>query len=542
MYLPESLTKVISLLLTVGMFALTGAFDSVRAQSSNTNSPNNTRKIANAQKYRDEGAKPATGRAGPANISARALLNRDRTTDLEVTTGEFDSIVVPPGTLSKIQLKSFDQNDGLRYARNFNNLNAGGYFRLAMNDVFHHQPLQVQANVRGIDGNRTGVVTLLTGVKLRPDLAAGNLAAPDQTLVGAPVNIAVTVNEINYDVGARANLVLYVNGTEDDRADGIWVDAGGTVSAAFVQRFSAPGTKQLEVKVESVAPSDYDTANNSVTGTIEVRQPGNPFRYYQFSGYDRTFEDRGRSQGFYRYDPAGPYNANSDWDHEWYNQGHDQAVYLNAWMPEFADFPFDITITETSDGQPVQVSRFDAVTNLYTYSYNYGDFTLRANWPESFNASSYTYLQVGNYEEIDNASGNRRFAQTWLYHGRYAGDVTYFSRGYARAYGNLTDGTAFFWSWNYDASGHNVNGTFVELGNEHGFQVTMTVRDGRTFTLSQTRPTQPFDTTHLLPLTCNDWDHSSSWGFPYFGRYCEERDYHATGRSFFGAWWEDVTP
>src|SRR5919199_617569 len=44
----------------------------------------------NKEKYRDKGHKPATGRAGSAVLTTRALLGKDGMTSLDVTTGELD--------------------------------------------------------------------------------------------------------------------------------------------------------------------------------------------------------------------------------------------------------------------------------------------------------------------------------------------------------------------------------------------------------------------------------------------------------------------
>src|SRR5919201_5739845 len=46
--------------------------------------------ISNKEKYRDRSKRPATGRAGSAVMSARALLSRSGLTTLEVVAGTFD--------------------------------------------------------------------------------------------------------------------------------------------------------------------------------------------------------------------------------------------------------------------------------------------------------------------------------------------------------------------------------------------------------------------------------------------------------------------
>ncbi|HYU24358.1 MAG TPA: hypothetical protein VEO74_04080, partial [Thermoanaerobaculia bacterium] len=59
----------------------------------------------NSVKYRNAGAKPATGRSGSAAIQARALRSQTETV-IEVTTGDFEG-TQPVGKLDKVQIKIF---------------------------------------------------------------------------------------------------------------------------------------------------------------------------------------------------------------------------------------------------------------------------------------------------------------------------------------------------------------------------------------------------------------------------------------------------
>ncbi|MGI9166054.1 MAG: hypothetical protein ACR2G5_06670 [Pyrinomonadaceae bacterium] len=47
------------------------------------------------------------------------------------------------------------------------------------------------------------------------------------------------MRELKGDVGATADLILYADGVEVDRANGVWVDAGGTVSCVFTHTFTS---------------------------------------------------------------------------------------------------------------------------------------------------------------------------------------------------------------------------------------------------------------------------------------------------------------
>lgn len=92
-----------------------------------TKAPGNA--ISSSKHYRNSGVGNATGRAGTATMTARALLGKDGSTTVEVTTGSLDSSATPPGTFSKVQYKPFDSAGNALFAQNFNPLSsAGGYY------------------------------------------------------------------------------------------------------------------------------------------------------------------------------------------------------------------------------------------------------------------------------------------------------------------------------------------------------------------------------------------------------------------------------
>lgn len=224
--------------------------------------------IPNSTKYKDSGIPYAKGRSGNAAIAARALQNRDGSTDLEVTTGDFDG-TAPNGTISKVQLKLATGT------RNYDS-NSSTFALHVPERLARHSRVGVQTNVRGVDGNRTGVVSVQETVKLRPDVAAGSIDAPPQALVGVPLLINAVVDERNGDTGARANCVLRVDGQVADRANGIWIDAGDSVTCSFDYAFTTTGDKSLEVRLEAVSPADWDDSNNSLTGSISIVSASTP--------------------------------------------------------------------------------------------------------------------------------------------------------------------------------------------------------------------------------------------------------------------------
>jgi len=217
------------------------------------------RTLPNTIKYSDSGIKPASARAGSAAIETRALVNRDGSGDVEVTTGSLESGGAA-GQIASMQLKV--GTAGAPATTNYPNVdNATAAAHLP--ELFRHEPVDVQANVRGVDGARTDVVSATATAQLRPDLSVVSISAPPHALVNAPVNVHATIRERNGDTGARANCRLLADGAEVDRADNIWVDAAGTVDCVFRHPFANVGNVSLQVVVDAVSPADWDDANNS---------------------------------------------------------------------------------------------------------------------------------------------------------------------------------------------------------------------------------------------------------------------------------------
>ena len=246
--------------------------------------------VPNGTRYHDSSRQPATGRSGLATLLARALGNKDGSIDLEVTTGgSLDGAPAAPGNLNKVQVKAFPTAAAdPMFTKNYNGLTSGGRAAYSYAGIGRGALVQVQANIGGIDPKRTDVVTVTETVKARPDLAVSNVTTPGQAYVNAPVMIGATVRELNGDVGATDNCVLYADGVEIDRIDNQWVDASGTVGCTFNHAFSSTGTKALEVRSEHVVPGDWDTANNSATATVTIIDPVTPLHGYgyaqQYSG------------------------------------------------------------------------------------------------------------------------------------------------------------------------------------------------------------------------------------------------------------------
>ena len=226
--------------------------------------------VSSSQKYREKNPAGGKGRAGGASLTARMLINKSGVTLLEATTGEFGSATPPPGVIWKMQVSALDALGVVMSSQQYKDPQPeGGFFTQSYTNLFPGQPFQVQAHVR-TSAKRNDTVVVTTSVQKRPDVAVSALVSPPMAPVNLPIKMFAVVSELNGNIGARTDCVLYVNDVEADRAAGIWVDSGDSVSCAFSPSFTTLGTNRLKVRAESVDPGDWDNANNAVEKDIVV--------------------------------------------------------------------------------------------------------------------------------------------------------------------------------------------------------------------------------------------------------------------------------
>jgi hypothetical protein len=225
----------------------------------------------NSVKYSDAGTKPVSARSGSASLEARALLSKDGRASVEASTGRLDGGTAP-GQIRRVQMKVLSSSSRKTSTTTFEG-SGNGSWSTTIDRVGTGASVQLQATIGGIDGNRTDVVTVTVPVERRPDVAVNSVTAPARALAGMPMNVVATVSERNGDVGARANCMLSVDGSLIDQANGIWIDAGQTVSCAFQARVNAIGSHKVSVYVTGIAPADWDGSDNSASTTVDVLSP-----------------------------------------------------------------------------------------------------------------------------------------------------------------------------------------------------------------------------------------------------------------------------
>lgn len=249
--------------------------------------------IPNSVKYRDSGAKPANGRSGSASIEARALVGSDGQAAIELTTGSFESGAAAPGSIDRVQIKRNADSDA---AITSNVATAGGFVSIPIDGLVWNEPLQLQANVSGIDPTRTDVVTVTTAVRRRPNLII-TAEAPVHAIAGLPYSVNAAIFEVNRDVGARATCVMRVNGSEVDRAENIWVDAGGRVVCHMLHTFESTGAQNVEYALIDQSPADWDSSNNVARTTVHVYGTAQEMTSWNVDTSEETRVTRSTSSG-----------------------------------------------------------------------------------------------------------------------------------------------------------------------------------------------------------------------------------------------------
>lgn len=469
------------------LFTLSGT---VFAQT-NTSKP---QLVPNARRYKDTAMKPATGRSGSASLTARALQSKDGTTTIEMSTGALDTDAPKPGSINKAQLKPLNENGEALYARNYTG--AGGDFSTTVNDLHRGQQVQMQANITGIDANRTNVVTVIETVKMRPDLSPANITVPSRGAPGVPVNISVVLRELRGDSGATTNLVLYADGVAVDRANGVWVDAGGTVSCVFTHTFTSAGTKQLQVKAEQIRPGDYDTSNNVANGSIEIGSVSAELNY-NFQVVD--VDDDYHAHVFERFYIGGVLQTEKEEDS--HAKGWQQNISFFGWTGRMVSFPVTISHEETNDGANVFSDSYTNLSPTSVIDATEGDRRFIAYNVWRYEPSTGHYFNISATADINLATGTRT-EMTVFSSNRQAGDVTYYSTGYEKFWDGST-GEEFFYTWN--TTDVQRSGWRIPMGSRYGINIALSTGDGIVYRAAPEVSLSSFDNSGQEPFSCFDW-------------------------------------
>ena len=499
-------------------------------------------------RYRVTGLKPATGRSGTAQVTARAMIGKDGNTLLEITTGELDVASTPPGTLTKAQVKLLDPNDlGITLSTaNFLDLTAG-HFAQTFGGLAPTYPLQIQANVKGIDGNRTDVVTTIERVKLRPDLAV-TLGTLGNALVRVPTQIAATIRELNGDLGAAGDCILIVDGATVDQAPGIWVDAGDAVSCVFMHAFATAGSHTVEVRMTGVAPGDWDTANNAAMQTVAVLDPSVRPSYWSVSAWQRTYQYDRRANGFYRSLLAPTTTGYWERTFDVVDRHHveDRQVVLYGSGDPIIAFPLQsFGASFETDGHLIQAGQ---VTGPLEPNLIYIDDGSQWGDPNYYWEQACVY-RGDPATAMDGGPAGRIYwnvcSNRWTYDGgttwnrhsdtyvtQYAGTVTYWSSGFNRYVVRGSDGalscpTSSCYTWNDYGVTTTGDLQYLTLGDNVRARFSVVDADGIRVGVDETITLTPFTYQVNVPYACRE-GYDSYFNARYV--YCEEYSVSEVGK------------
>jgi len=469
--------------------------------SARANAATARRRIPNAVKYRDAGAKPAKGRSGSASLEVRALLGSNGDVTVEASTGSIEA-GTSIGDIQKIQVKRFA---GKGSTQNYTKLPGGGYWSATYQGLARNDAIQVQASIKGIDPKRADVVTVVASVTRGPDLAVMSVSGPGDAPTDVPVTFSAVLGELNDDLGARATCVLSVDGAAVARASGIWVDAGDNVSCLFTHAFATSGTHDVRVSLVDVAPGDWDTSNNSAATSINIIADGTNIRSGNLSAYDFDYTVRTRQ-----------YNLNGQFPFDnKYDTKFDRS-FVSAYGEELIELPglqrIDIAIE--LDGVPFHSTSLTIPTDA---DYSDDGTTWLNCW--SFEDIGYTAHSC-SYGSRDPESP---FATTYYQIQRQSGTVTYHADEY-----NCTESSCGTYSYNsVDVYG---NGVRFEIGSSLRFLVSIVDGLGQSHTIDKTIRNFVDDVFTIGPYFFSCYDDALRGG-----QSCFEDSYLTNGRLRHGS-------
>jgi hypothetical protein len=411
-----------------------------------------SRLVSNGVKYRDTSAPHATGRSGSARLEGAAVLGADGVTRLTITTGSLDDLAGAPGQIVKAQVKVFSPDGQLMFVKNYNQLTGGGSQTFLLTGLPYGARVQVQANVRGIDGKRTDVVTITDTVKRGSALNVDAQLPPSAT-VGQPVVITGVVSEVNGDVGTRANCELWVNGRLVDEADGIWVNAGEAVTCAFTYTFPTTGPQNVEVRVRT---GDGGTGSQNAVisdgGTLNV---GGGFT----TGYSAQVEDRSVSTTtVFAYTWWKPDGSHKEYSNTEVNTTRTQTMNVQGTIERAAAFPLArIDLAMESNGVEWQTEQWEGLASAAAAD---GRQCITRDMPA--------------YGAMFFLCNGLQGGASWGYE-RFSGNVTYHSHGYSNTFDGIA-GVQDLYSWNDNYTTYAYGGQVRALGS--ALLMRLTITDG----------------------------------------------------------------
>jgi hypothetical protein len=416
------------------------------------------------------------GRAGNAHLTTRALMDVQKMTTVEATTGDFGD-VAPPGRIDELRVQVARTSPRTRDDRSIvaSAQQAGGYASTTVAGLVHGQSMTIEARVSGID---RGVdrVSVSDQVGYRPDLVVGAIQVAATPAVGLPTSITATVREAAGDEGATADCLLSIDGIVSDRSTGIWVDAAGLVTCHFTATFATAGAHRLAVDVTNVAPGDYDPSNNHAEASI------NAVAQFAFTGgvVDSSYSNEDIEDVL---DASGAIAYHRDDSFE----GRNQSASVSGTWPTALTFPLaSVKATATSNGATWSLVELGA---------------LAAGPSDGSGMTCASGSDTAGYDWVGVCAMNAASGPaTEISVSAFAGDVTYHSSGVCQtttSFYNCSSG----YTWNADSDPQAVD--YHTIMGSLTFGLAITDGAGVSLAASPTIAVAPYTTSIVVPRTCD---------------------------------------
>ena len=217
----------------------------------------------------------------PYDLTLSALMNADNSVDLYVGVSvkdDYSTTNSVPTFSNHIQLKSYDLTGYLRWTQNYQDQiltatppSATATAMFTYFDMVYRQPVKAKVAVQNVEKSNTELLRNITEVLWRPDLAVSTVLAPEENTVDEPFDVVATINELNKDLGATADVVLYNDGVELMRMPAASVVTEGPTVVKFEGvSLAETGVHTLTVAIENVTPGDFDASNNSLDINVTI--------------------------------------------------------------------------------------------------------------------------------------------------------------------------------------------------------------------------------------------------------------------------------
>src|SRR5258708_240873 len=478
--------------------------------------------------YKDEGEKPARAQVGRTVFKARALLAKDGVTDLEVTTGSFDTSSTPPGHLSEVHVKAFRLDGKHQFDKEFEHLRSGGgYARFSFplpapvkrrgdddgdhdhdrakdTRLEHGQLLKLHVEGKGLPSADEGEAEakMETTVKYRPYLNVTSLHYPASAPVKTAVEVSASVVEEMRDTGAHADCVLSVDGKPVDKAPSIWIDANGAVTCHLVYVFPVSGKHSIAVSMQNVAPGEYDSDGDTLSGSIQIQNSS--FTTYQSSATDLTNTTLSVRDTF-----ATAASTVPDKHVALTTITHTQTRSLFGTIGGAVNLPLKkVSYSDQSDGTPLSSLAFadlaaDSTSASTLPAYDSVATIIRAD------SATGCWFTMNRYSNSTTGAGVTNVS--WVFHG---GDITYHSESYCTSVAPVLICRPGDWTLNSPGAISTTPGPYlgptVSLGKTYGADAV--IDDG---TASPAHPTMT-----LAATTANSAPASPVLCSPSFPRVC----------------------